>query len=70
VASILECKRPAGARSRGRINFGPAQWRSLWLFVVKDFADIRVSTITAKDLAAGNGEILIERDAFRVAHDR
>ena len=53
----------------GRIKAGPAQWRSLMLFVVKDYADIRVSTITHETGAwpPGKGEILIERDAFQVA---
>ncbi len=56
----------------GRIKAGPAQWRSLMLFVVKDFADIRVSTITPQSGAwpPGPGEILIERDAFQVAKTR
>ncbi len=53
----------------GRIKAGPAQWRTLMLFVVKDYADIRVSTITHESGAwpPGRGEILIERDAFQVA---
>ncbi len=56
----------------GRIKAGPAQWRSLTLFVVKDYADIRVSTITPESGAwpPGKGEILIERDAFQVAKVR
>lgn len=56
----------------GRIKAGPAQWRSLMLFVVKDYADIRVSTITRETGAWPplKGEILIERDAFQVAKAR
>lgn len=56
----------------GRIKAGPAQWRTLTLFVVKDYADIRVSTITHETGAwpPGRGEILIERDAFQVAKAR
>ncbi len=56
----------------GRIKAGPAQWRSLMLFVVKDYADIRVSTINREGGAwpPGKGEILIERDAFQVANVR
>ena len=56
----------------GRMKAGPAQWRSLTLFVVKDFADIRVSTITHESGSwpPGQGEILIERDAFQVAKTR
>ena len=53
----------------GRIKAGPAQWRTLMLFVVKDYKDIRVSTIIHEAGAwpPGPGEILIERDAFQVA---
>ncbi len=56
----------------GRIKTGPAQWRSLTLFVVGDFADVRVSTITPEGGAwpPARGEILIERDAFQVAKAR
>ena len=56
----------------GRIKAGPAQWRSLMLFVVKDYADIRVSTLAPETGAwpPGRGEILIERDAFQVAKAR
>jgi len=56
----------------GRIKSGPAQWRSLRLFVVKDYQDIRVSTLTHETGAwpPGRGEILIERDAFQVAKTR
>ena len=55
-----------------RIKVGPAQWRGLTLFVVKDYADIRVSTLTRESGAwpPGRGEILIERDAFQVAKAR
>ncbi len=53
----------------GRIKAGPAQWRTLMLFVVKDYADIRVSTLVRESGAwpPGPGELLIERDAFQVA---
>ncbi|MBK5254972.1 MAG: ABC transporter permease [Vicinamibacteria bacterium] len=56
----------------GRLKAGPAQWRSVLLFVVKDFADIKVSTIAPETGAwpPGTGEILIERDAFQVAKTR
>lgn len=56
----------------GRIKAGPAQWRGLLLFVVKDYADIRVSTLVREEGAwpPGPGEILIERDAFQVARTR
>ena len=56
----------------GRIKAGPAQWRTLMLFVVGDFAAMRVGTITHETGAwpPGKGEILIERDAFQVAKAR
>ena len=56
----------------GRIKAGPAQWRPLVLFVVKDYADIRVSTLSHETGAwpPGKGDILIERDAFQVAKTR
>jgi putative ABC transport system permease protein len=53
----------------GRIKAGPAQWRTLMLFIVKDYADIRIGTLTSEAGAwpPGKGELLIERDAFQVA---
>ena len=66
--AAAEARRVTG----GRIKSGPGQWRSLLLFVVKDYADIRVGTITHEAGAwpPGKGEILIERDAFQVAKAR
>ncbi len=56
----------------GRIKAGPAQWRNLTLFVVKDFGKIRVSTLQPEHGAwpPATGEILIERDALQVARAR
>jgi putative ABC transport system permease protein len=56
----------------GQIKTGPMQWRPLMLFVVKDYGDIRVSKLEPQEGAwpPANGEILIERDAFQVAHAR
>ncbi|MBX7183515.1 MAG: ABC transporter permease [Vicinamibacteria bacterium] len=56
----------------GRIKSGPAQWRTLMLFVVRDYAAMRVGTIAHEAGAwpPGKGEILIERDAFQVAKAR
>ncbi len=76
LKAVAENPGVAAAEARrvvsGRIKAGPAQWRSLMLFVVKDYADIRVSTITHETGAwpPGAGEILIERDAFQVAKTR
>jgi putative ABC transport system permease protein len=52
-----------------RIRTGPMEWRGLTLFVVKDYGDIRVSTLNRETGAwpPGTGELLIERDAFQVA---
>jgi putative ABC transport system permease protein len=76
LKAVSETPGVAAAEARraivGRIKSGPAQWRGLRLFVVKDYADIRVSTITHETGAwpPGKGEILIERDAFQVAKTR
>src|SRR6201988_3428563 len=53
----------------GQIKSGPVQWRNLVLFVVHDYANIRVSKLVPEDGAwpPATGEILIERDAFQVA---
>lgn len=53
----------------GRIRVGPVEWRSLTLFVVKDYGNIRVSKLQPQQGAwpPATGEILIERDAFQVA---
>ena len=56
----------------GRVKSGPAQFRPLLLFVVKDYGDIQVSTLTPEGGAwpPAKGEILIERDAFQVVKAR
>src|SRR5215204_1054284 len=53
----------------GQIKSGPIQWRNLMLFVVKDYADVRISKFEREQGAwpPGKGELLIERDAFQVA---
>jgi putative ABC transport system permease protein len=52
----------------GRIRVGSRAWRGLTLFVVKDYANIRVSTLQREKGAwpPAAGEMLIERDAFQV----
>ena len=54
---------------RGQIKTGSGQWRTLVMFVVHDYADIRVSKLVPQQGAwpPSTGEILIERDAFQVA---
>lgn len=53
----------------GRIKAGPGEWRTLMIFVVKDYGNIRLSKLTPEHGAwpPAGGEILIERDAFQVA---
>jgi putative ABC transport system permease protein len=72
IAAIEATPGVAAAEARrtvsGRIR-GTHGWRNLTLFVVKDFARVRVSKINPEQGAwpPATGEILIERDAFQVA---
>jgi len=52
----------------GRMKAGPAEWRNLVLFVVKDYGNIRVGKLDPQQGAwpPGTGEILLERDAMQV----
>jgi putative ABC transport system permease protein len=54
----------------GQIKSGPIQWRNLVLFVVKDYGNVRVSKLEHEQGSwpPAKGELLIERDAFQVAH--
>jgi putative ABC transport system permease protein len=56
----------------GRIKAGPAQWRNLTLFVVRDYGSIHLGKLKREQGAwpPATGEILIERDAFQVARAR
>ena len=69
VASTPVSDAEARRTLRGRIRTGPMQWRGLTLFVVRDYKDIRVSTLVPQQGAwpPAVGEILIERDAMQVA---
>ncbi|MEA2488958.1 MAG: putative transport system permease protein, partial [Acidobacteriota bacterium] len=73
VQAILANRAVTDAEQRrtvsGRIKVGPAEWRNLRLFVFDDYGRIRVSTIARQEGAwpPGPGELLIERDALRVA---
>ena len=55
-----------------RVKAGPVEWRGLTLFVVKDYADIRIGKLEPQEGAwpPAPGEILIERDALQVARAR
>jgi putative ABC transport system permease protein len=76
VAIIAASKGVSDAEARrtvtGRIKVGPIEWRNLTLFVVKDFGNIRISTLKPQQGAwpPSTGEILIERDAVQVARAR
>src|SRR6185369_10546726 len=54
----------------GQIRTGPIQWRTLILFVVKDYGNVHVSKLERErgSWPPATGELLIERDAFQVAH--
>jgi putative ABC transport system permease protein len=56
----------------GRLRTPSGEWRGLTLFVVKDYGNIRISTLVREKGAwpPGPGEMLIERDAFQVARAR
>lgn len=57
---------------RGRVKARPGDWKPLQLFVVKDYAKVRVSRLVPQEGAwpPAPGEILIERDAFQVIQAR
>ena len=54
------------------IKTGPVQWRRLVLFVLNDYKNVRLSKIVPDQGAwpPAQGEVLIERDAFRVARTK
>ena len=73
LATLLTNRELSDAQARriisGQIKTGPGEWRNLQLFVVKDYANIRVSKLTPEQGAwpPGISEILVERDALQVA---
>lgn len=73
IATVLRNSAISDAEPRrvvnGQIKTGPAQWRNLTLFVVKDYANIHVNKLNPEGgkWPPSTGEILIERDAFQVA---
>lgn len=72
VRTVLANREVSDAEPRrslsGRIRLAGKPWRNVVLFVVKDYANIRVSTLQREKGAwpPGPGEMLIERDAFQV----
>jgi len=73
VKAVLQNPEVSDAEPRrtisGQIKAGPVQWRNLFMFVVQDYGNIRVSKLVPEQGAwpPADGEILIERDAFQVA---
>ena len=76
LAAVRADPKVEGAEAKrivfGRIKIGPAQWRSLLLFVVSDYGSVRLNKIVPEQGAwpPATGEMLIERDAVQVAHAR
>jgi len=76
LASVIAREDVSDADARrvltGRIRTGPAEWRRLIIFVVRDFRNLRISTVTPEAGAwpPAPGDLLIERDAFQVAKAR
>jgi len=76
VKAVLSARSISDAEPRrvvsGQIKSGPIQWRNLVLFVVKDYGNVRVSKLEHEQGSwpPAKGELLIERDAFQVAHTR
>src|SRR6266404_5790942 len=73
ISAVLADRDVSDAEARrvlfGRIKTGPAAWRTLVIFVVKDYGNIRLSKFVPEKGAwpPATGEMLIERDAFQVA---
>ena len=76
IKAVLASGAVAEAEARrvmqARIKTGPMEWRNLALFVVKDFTRIRVGKLQRDGGAwpPKPGEMLIERNAFQVAHTK
>ncbi len=62
-------KAEARAEIVGRYQIAPGEWRTLWLFVIQDFNDIRIDKLTPErgSWPPLKGEILLERTAVKVA---
>jgi len=54
----------------GRVQVGPDEWKNIWLYVIDDFASVRLDTFWPEEGAypPADGEILIERAALSVAN--
>jgi len=53
----------------GRIRAADGSWRRLVMFIIRDFRQLRISTVTSDrgEWPPAAGTLLIERDAFQVA---
>jgi putative ABC transport system permease protein len=73
ISAVLAGRDVSDAEARrvleGQIKTGSAVWRNLVIFVVKDYGNVRVNKFVPEQGAwpPATGEMLIERDAFRVA---
>lgn len=73
IARVVAMPEIGAAEARrdvhARVRVAPMVWRNARLFVVEDYADIRVSVLKPQSGAwpPKTGEILIERDAMQVA---
>jgi putative ABC transport system permease protein len=73
ISAVLASRDVSDAEARGvlegQIKTGSAVWRNLVIFVVKDYGNVRVNKFVPEQGAwpPATGEMLIERDAFRVA---
>lgn len=54
----------------GRVQIGENEWKDIWLFVVKDFNNLRIDTFTPESgsFSSADGEILLERKALNLAN--
>ena len=54
----------------GRVQVGENEWKNIWLFVVDDFASIRIDKFFPESgqYPAKTGEILLERAALKVVN--
>jgi putative ABC transport system permease protein len=74
LSAVLADRDVSDAQARrvlhGQVRTGPAEFRDLMIIVLRDYGNIRISKFTPEQGAwpPGRGEILIERDAFQVAH--
>lgn len=74
VQAVSELPQVAEAEARrtvvGRIKIGADEWLNIWLFVIDDFAQVRLDQFAPQAGAypPGEGEILLERAALRLVH--